>query len=83
MQQNYPNPFNPSTTISYDLPTDSKVTLKVFDVLGREVATLVNGFVEAGSHQAVFNATRLASGVYFYRLQAGAYSATRKLAILK
>jgi GH18 family chitinase/photosystem II stability/assembly factor-like uncharacterized protein len=83
LQQNYPNPFNPSTIIKYDLPKDSRVTLKIYDVLGREVATLVNGEERAGFKSAVWNATGFASGVYFYRLQAGDYTATRKLLLLK
>jgi hypothetical protein len=81
--QNYPNPFNPTTTINYDLPVDARVTLKVYDVLGREVATLVDGFVEAGYRQAHVNAASLASGVYFYRLNAGPYTDTKKLVVLK
>ena len=66
--QNYPNPFNPSTTISYQLPVNSNVSLKVYDILGKEVMTLVNGPNEAGYHQSIFNANSVASGVYFYRL---------------
>ncbi len=66
--QNYPNPFNPSTTISYQLVADSKVSLKIYDILGREVQTLVDDQRQAGYHQEVFNASRLASGVYIYRI---------------
>ncbi|HTY35475.1 MAG TPA: T9SS type A sorting domain-containing protein, partial [Bacteroidota bacterium] len=69
LAQNYPNPFNPSTAISYRLSAVSEVTLKVFDLLGREVATLVNGTMMAGTHIAVWDASRFSSGVYFYRLQ--------------
>ncbi len=83
LSQNYPNPFNPSTMISYQLPMNSYVTLKVYDVLGREVATLVNGKQSAGYYKTAFNAERLPSGVYFYRLQAGDYSKTMKLLLLK
>ncbi len=70
LYQNYPNPFNPSTTIKYQLPTQSQVKLKVFDVLGREVATLVNGVEEPGYKSVNLNVSKLASGVYYYRLQA-------------
>jgi hypothetical protein len=81
--QNYPNPFNPSTTIKYDLPKDSRVTLKLFNILGQEVATLVNGEENAGYKSIEWNASGFASGVYFYRIQAGDYTATRKLLLLK
>lgn len=66
--QNYPNPFNPSTTFSYELPANSYVTLKIYDILGRQVATLVNGKQTAGSHTVTWNASAYASGVYFYKL---------------
>jgi hypothetical protein len=81
--QNYPNPFNPSTTISYQLSVVSRVSLKVYDVLGREVETLVNERQTAGTHAVKFNATNLPSGVYFCRLQAGTYHETKKLLLLK
>jgi hypothetical protein len=91
LSQNYPNPFNPTTTISYQLPTQSHVTFKVFDVLGREVATLVNGVEEPGYKSVRFDAGKLSSGIYFYRLvakaipsgQAGNYLDTRKLLLLR
>ncbi len=83
LEQNYPNPFNPSTTITYQLPTASNVSLKIFDVLGREVATLVNERQNAGQYQVRFDATRLASGMYFYRLQAGGYIETKKMMLVK
>lgn len=83
LQQNYPNPFNPSTTISYQLPAFSAVTLRVYDVLGKEVATLVEGVQQAGSHTVVFDGSSLRSGVYFYRIQAGSFQATRKLMLIK
>ncbi|MCL5268741.1 MAG: T9SS type A sorting domain-containing protein [Bacteroidetes bacterium] len=83
LSQNYPNPFNPSTTISYQLPTSNYVTLKVFDVLGREVETLVNERQQAGTYTVRFTAANLPSGVYFYRLEAGTYHDTKKLLLLK
>jgi hypothetical protein len=94
LSQNYPNPFNPTTTIEYQLPTQSHVTLKVYDILGREVATLVSGVEQAGYKSVQFDGTGLASGVYFYRIsvaplaprdlgQAGNFVATKKLLLLK
>ncbi len=83
LEQNYPNPFNPSTTIKYQLSNVSHVTLRIYDVFGREVKTLVHEIQNAGSHSVTFNATKLANGVYFYRLQAGTQNATKKLLFLK
>jgi hypothetical protein len=83
LEQNYPNPFNPSTVMSYQLPVASNVSLKVYDVLGREVATLVNGRQEAGRYSVSFNAASFASGVYFYRLQAGNFVQTKKMIMVK
>lgn len=83
LEQNYPNPFNPSTVISYKLPANATVSLKVYDMLGREVKSLVNGPQSAGSHSVAFSGSGLASGVYLYRLEAGAYIATKKLMLLK
>jgi hypothetical protein len=83
LQQNYPNPFNPSTTISYQLPVRDHVSLKVFDLLGREVRTLVNEVQEPGYKSLQFNATGLTSGIYFYRLQAGSFSASKKFLLLR
>jgi hypothetical protein len=83
LNQNYPNPFNPTTTISFDIPKQYVVTLKVYDVLGREIATLVNEIKNAGSYKAVWNATRFASGVYFCRIQAGTYTNVKKLVLMK
>jgi hypothetical protein len=81
--QNYPNPFNPSTTIKYELPKSSQVSLRVYDVLGREVSVLVNEKMNAGVHEVKFEAAGLASGVYFYRIQAGEFVATKKLLLMK
>jgi len=83
LKQNYPNPFNPSTTISYQLRMQSNVMLKVFDVLGREVATLVNSVEQAGYKSVNFNADNLESGVYYYRLQAGNFIEIKKLVLLR
>lgn len=83
LSQNFPNPFNPTTRIEYSLPGSGAVTLKVYNVLGEVVASLVSGFQTAGDHTAVFNGQRLASGVYIYRLQSGDYSISRKMLLLK
>jgi hypothetical protein len=79
----YPNPFNASTTIAYDLPREGRISLRVFDLLGREVALLKDGLLEAGTHGETFNGSGLASGIYFARLDAGAFSQTKKLMLLK
>jgi hypothetical protein len=83
LMQNYPNPFNPSTTISFSLPRTENITLKVYDLLGREVATLVEGRKEAGEHSVKWNAESFASGVYFCRLKAGDFVQTRKLVLVR
>lgn len=83
LEQNYPNPFNPNTTISYQLPGQSHVTLKIYDVLGREVATLVNGVEDPGYKSVQWEATGVASGVYFYRLEAGNFASVKKLTLLR
>jgi photosystem II stability/assembly factor-like uncharacterized protein len=86
LEQNYPNPFNPNTIISYTIPdvgTRHAVSLHVYDLLGREVATLVNEYKSAGSYRVQWNASNIPSGVYFYRLQAGSRSETKKLLLLK
>ena len=83
LAQNYPNPFNPSTSISWQLPVGSQTTLKVYDILGREVATLVNEYKQAGKYETEFNAAILPSGVYFYQLKAGEYTSVKKMLLLK
>lgn len=83
LDQNYPNPFNPTTVISYQLPISSEVRLEVYDMLGRNVATLVNGQVPAGQHTVNFDASNLSSGIYLYRLQAGARVMSRRLTVVK
>jgi len=83
LEQNYPNPFNPFTVISYQLPVAGNVILKVFDVLGKEIATLVNEEKSAGNYEIDFNASSLSSGIYFYRLQAGSFVQTKKMILLK
>jgi len=84
LSQNYPNPFNPSTTIEFTLADDGMTTLKIFDILGREVVTLVNEELKAGiQHSVLFDASRFASGLYFYRIETGKNSLVRKLMFLK
>ncbi|MGA3245693.1 MAG: T9SS type A sorting domain-containing protein [Bacteroidota bacterium] len=83
LAQNYPNPFNPTTAISYQLSAASTVTLKVYDVLGKEVATLVDGVQSAGMHTVRFDGSSLRSGMYFYRIQAGSFHDARKLILIK
>ncbi|MHB1050655.1 MAG: T9SS type A sorting domain-containing protein [Bacteroidota bacterium] len=83
LDQNYPNPFNPITTISYALPQDGLVILKIYDALGREVSTLVNEFKQTGRYAASFDASKLSSGVYIYKLTSGKYTATKKMMLIK
>jgi hypothetical protein len=83
LEQNYPNPFNPTTIIKYQIPENSFVTLKIYDLLGKEVATLVNKEQTKGFYSTEFNAEKLSSGVYFYRLHAGSFVETRKMILLK
>ncbi len=83
LSQNYPNPFNPSTVINYQLAASNVVSLKIYDLLGSEVATLVDGRQEAGSHSVEFNAAELSSGAYFYRLQAGAFVEQKKMILMR
>ena len=83
LTQNYPNPFNPQTTINYQLPRDGMVTLKIYDMLGEEVTTLVNEFKTTGRYNIIFDGSNLASGVYFYRLEAGNFSDSKKFILMK
>lgn len=83
LSQNYPNPFNPNTTINWQLAASSFVTLKVYDVLGNEAATLINNELEAGSHSVNFDASHLSSGIYFYTLKTGSFIQTNKMLLLK
>ena len=83
LDQNYPNPFNPSTKIRYQIPVVARVTLKLYDILGREVRTLMSQTLQAGSYATTFDATGLASGIYFYRLQAGEFVDSKRLVLLK
>ena len=88
LYQNYPNPFNPTTTITYDLPKRSQVTLGIYDLLGKQIKTLVNQSQDAGNRIAVWDGTddlgrQVSAGVYLYRIQAGEFSQTRKMLLLK
>ncbi|HCV42474.1 MAG TPA: hypothetical protein DGH68_03250 [Bacteroidetes bacterium] len=83
LEQNYPNPFNPITTIKYDLPVDSRVSLVVFNILGQEVVMLANGEQKAGYRSVEWNASNVASGVYFYRLEACNFTSVKKLLLLR
>ncbi|MBK7228525.1 MAG: T9SS type A sorting domain-containing protein [Ignavibacteriales bacterium] len=83
LSQNYPNPFNPSTKISWQSPVNGHQTLKVYDILGNEIITLVDEYKSAGKYEVNFNASSLSSGVYLYKLQAGSFVATKKMIIIK
>ena len=83
LEQNYPNPFNPSTTIKYQIPERSLVTLKIYDILGNDIATLVNGEKSLGNYEVEFNSSGLSTGVYFYQLRAGTFVKTKKMVLLK
>ena len=83
LSQNYPNPFNPSTTISFSIPQRSDVSVKIYDVLGNEVASIINETKDAGKYNINFNASKLSSGVYFYSIKAGDFTATKKMTFLK
>jgi 5-hydroxyisourate hydrolase-like protein (transthyretin family) len=82
-QNNFPNPFNPSTTIRYQIPQDGIVTLKIYDILGNEVTTLLNEEKAKGRYEVNFNASQLASGVYIYKIQAGDFVSSKKMILLK
>jgi hypothetical protein len=83
LYQNYPNPFNPITTIKYQIPEAGIVSLKIYDILGRDIATLVNEEKPAGFYEYDFNASDLSSGVYLYQLKAGSYVESKKMLLLK
>ncbi|HAX47971.1 MAG TPA: peptidase S8, partial [Bacteroidetes bacterium] len=83
VSQNYPNPSNPVSKIDFQLPKDAKVTLKVYDLAGKEVSILVDGNITAGFHTVEFNGSNLASGVYIYKLNAGEFSDIKKLVLVK
>ncbi len=90
LSQNYPNPFNPSTTIKYTIPSvtlsgveGSKVQLKIFDILGNEITTLVDEYKPAGNYEVDFNASGLASGMYLYKLQTGSFVETKKMILMR
>jgi hypothetical protein len=83
LSQNYPNPFNPTTNVEFNLPATTSVQLRVYNMLGQEVATLVNGTVVAGHHAVSFDGSHLASGIYVYRLVVGSYVSTMKMVLLK
>ncbi|OQY75456.1 MAG: hypothetical protein B6D44_01255 [Ignavibacteriales bacterium UTCHB2] len=83
LEQNYPNPFNPNTTIKFQIPKDGFVTLKVYDILGNELATLINEEKTIGNYEVNFDASKLASGVYIYKIQAGEFVSSKKMLLLK
>ena len=83
LDQNYPNPFNPSTTIRFSIPQADRVTLTIYNAIGAEVATLLSQDVAAGSHEIIWNAGNLPSGIYFYRLSTGGFVETKRLILLK
>jgi len=83
LQQNFPNPFNPSTTIKFSIPSESFTTLKVYDVLGNEIEKLVNEYLPAGNYEINFSASSFSSGIYFYRITSGSFTAVKKLILLR
>ncbi|MCB0728689.1 MAG: T9SS type A sorting domain-containing protein [Ignavibacteriae bacterium] len=83
LSQNYPNPFNPVTKIKYDIPFDGKVSIKIFDISGRLINTLVNEYKVAGRFETDFHGENLSSGVYYYRIESGEFSQVRKMILIK
>lgn len=83
LYQNFPNPFNPTTEIKFSLPVDTKISLKVFDVLGNDIYELAEGFMKSGNHSIIFDASRLPSGVYFYSLRTEGFVSTRRMLLVK
>jgi len=83
LAQNFPNPFNPTTTIQFSLPKSGDVTLKIYNLLGEEVKTLIDDYKEIGNHSVQFNANNLPSGIYFYKLQAETYNQVKKMILIK
>ena len=83
LEQNYPNPFNPTTSIKFSVKQREQVVLKVYDIIGNEIATLINQPMDAGSYSLTFDASSLASGVYIYRINAGSFVSTKKMMLLK
>ena len=83
LSQNYPNPFNPTTKINFSVPENGLVTLKIYDILGKEVMTLLNETVSAGNYDITFNGSNLASGAYFYRVESGEFSAIKRMVLIK
>jgi hypothetical protein len=83
LSPNYPNPFNPTTVIAYSIPKSGNISLKIYDLLGREVATLVNEIKQAGNYEVKFDGSKLASGIYLYRIQSGNFNYTRKMILIK
>ncbi|MDR3665405.1 MAG: T9SS type A sorting domain-containing protein [Ignavibacteriaceae bacterium] len=83
LYDNFPNPFNPSTEIYYQIPNDGNVKLKVYNMMGQEVMTLINGFKEKGMYSITFNASKLASGIYIYKLEAGTFAQVKKMILTK
>jgi hypothetical protein len=83
LKQNYPNPFNPETTIEFNIAKTSNVKISVFNIVGQELEVLVNSKMQAGNYKTVFNGAKYASGIYFYRIEAGNFSDVRKMLIVK